>query len=54
MPKLITRRRVVWGLGGIAGLGILDTAGLFAEDRYSRFFRGARSQIRDHATGDRP
>ena len=48
MPKLITRRRVVWGLGGIAGLGILGTAGLFAEDRYSRFFRGARSQIRDH------
>ena len=48
MPKLITRRRVLWGLGGVAGTAVLGAGGFFLEDRYSRFFRRAESQIRDH------
>lgn len=46
--RLITRRRVLWGLGGIAGAGVLGAAGFFGEDRYSRFLRGAAYQIGDH------
>lgn len=48
MARLITRRRVFLGLGGIAGAGALGAAGVFAEDRYSRFVRGAEFSIRDH------
>src|SRR5512141_828882 len=48
MAKLITRRRVVWGLGGIAGAGALGTAGFVLQDRYSRFLRKAEHEMRDH------
>jgi uncharacterized protein (DUF362 family) len=54
MPKLITRRRVVWGLGGIAGAGVVGAAGLFVEDRYSRFFRKAENEMRDHRVAPPP
>lgn len=48
MSKLITRRRVLWGAAGIAGAGLVGAAGVFLEDRYSRFVRRAEHQIRDH------
>jgi len=48
MAKLITRRRVLWGLGGVAGAGVLGAGGVFIEDRYSRFVRKGEHQIRDH------
>ncbi|HEY3447151.1 MAG TPA: DUF362 domain-containing protein [Myxococcales bacterium] len=48
MARLITRRRALFGLGGLAGAGVLGAAGFFAEDRYSRFIRGAEFSIRDH------
>ncbi|MGC4113134.1 MAG: DUF362 domain-containing protein [Myxococcales bacterium] len=48
MARLITRRRVLYGLGGLAGASALGALGLFAEDRYSRFVRGAEFAIKDH------
>jgi uncharacterized protein (DUF362 family) len=48
MANLITRRRVIGGLGGIAGAGVLGAAGFFLQDRYSRFLRKAEHEIRDH------
>jgi uncharacterized protein (DUF362 family) len=48
MAKLITRRRVLFGLGGVAGVGVLGAGGLLLEDRYSRFVRRAETEMRDH------
>ncbi len=48
MSKLITRRRVLWGVAGVAGAGLAGAAGVFLEDRYSRFVRRAEKEIRDH------
>jgi uncharacterized protein (DUF362 family) len=48
MAKIFTRRKLIWGVGGVAGAGALGAAGFFLEDRYSRFLRKAEHQIRDH------
>lgn len=46
--RLITRRRVLLGVGGVAGLGVLGAGGLLLIDRVRRFGRRAEHLIPDH------
>ncbi|KAA0253511.1 DUF362 domain-containing protein [Acidobacteria bacterium ACD] len=46
--RLLTRRRVLLGLGGVAGAGVLGTGGFLLTDRYRRFVRRADHRIPDH------
>ena len=49
MPrKLITRRRVIVGLGAFAGAGALGLGGVLAYDRFRRFGRTTDGSIVDH------
>ncbi len=45
----LTRRRVLVGAGGVAGLGVLGAGALFVTDRAQRFGRDAERVIPDHA-----
>ncbi len=46
--RLFTWRRVLVGIGGVAGVGVLGVGGFFANDRYKRFLRTAERVIPDH------
>ncbi len=46
--RLLTRRRVLLGLGSVAGAGALGAGGFFLADRYRRFGRRAEHLIPDH------
>lgn len=47
-PRLLTRRRVLIGVGGVVGAGALGTGGFFLADHLKRFARRADASIRDH------
>ncbi len=46
--RLLTRRRVLVGAGGVAGAGLLGAGAFVAEDRLSRFLRTAEHRVADH------
>jgi uncharacterized protein (DUF362 family) len=46
--RIITRRRVLVGLGAVAGTGALGAGGIFTYDRYRRFARATDASIADH------
>lgn len=49
--RLLSRRRVLLGLGGVAGAGVLGTGGFLLFDRYKRFGRRAGHLVPDHRVG---
>lgn len=49
--RLLTRRRVLLGLGGVAGAGALGAGGFLLTDRYKRFGRRAAHVVPDHRVG---
>lgn len=49
--RLLTRRRVLLGIGGVAGAGALGAGGFLLADRYRRFGRRAGHVIPDHRVG---
>jgi len=46
--RLITRRAVLTGIGGVVGAGALGAGGFLIVDKYDRFARTAQRTIRDH------
>ena len=46
--RLITRRTVLAGIGGVVGAGALGVGGFLLVDKYDRFARSADRTIRDH------
>jgi uncharacterized protein (DUF362 family) len=49
-PRLgLTRRRVLIGAGGVAGLGVLGAGAFFVTDRVRRFARSAERVVADHS-----
>jgi len=48
-PRRLTRRRVLLGAGGVAGLGVLGAGAFLATDRARRFGRAAERVIPDHS-----
>jgi uncharacterized protein (DUF362 family) len=49
--RLLSRRRVLLGLGGVAGAGVLGAGGFLLNDRYRRFVRRGERLIPDHRVG---
>ena len=45
---ILTRRRVLLGLGSVVGAGVLATGGIAGYDRYRRFGRRSDASIADH------
>ena len=46
--SLFTRRRVLLGVGGVFGVGVLGSGGFFLADHLKRFARSAHAVIPDH------
>lgn len=46
--RLVTRRRLLIGAGGVAATGVLAAGGVLVYDQHQRFGREANGSIRDH------